>query len=517
MDINPIHLCYSHRELDSKIEYHEEPKEGNNLMLNLMQEEYPNQLPNSKLNKIPWELKQTAFHDNICILIFIAILIVFFFITYQNYVALEDHQKICNFVIVELNNFIKKLTLSHFILLCTCLILVSIILGLVQVFTMIYFCKIFIFGTISFTLIINLSLVIYLYIEKQWIYFLISTILMILLLFISKQIYKRFTFSIAFINLGSKILRKNPILWLVYLAVLLINLTTTGIYVSVFYLVIDNTFGIKNNAKERYTICLLLVFVGIYINDIIQNSTKIIVGAISAKWYFNSKISNSKAIFHTFVKGFGSICLGSLLSSITRFLKELISILEPNDNIKKLIILNSLWKLTEYFLYLVDFTLRYFNEYSFAYISIYNEDYFNSSIKMFKIFQYKGYDTLINDSIVKIILRLYMICLGIIGGITSFICMRVLENSEFSLINFSDSKIKWFTILISSFISIQIASVLSSIINSYIHVILICLIEHRDILDLEHSNDKDFRKIVPYLAPRPVNRVSNNEAIIYNR
>lgn len=503
MDINPTNLCYCHKDFDSDILYDEQIKQGDHLTLDLIQEKYPNRFLNPKLNKIPWELKQSTFHDRIFILIFVITSFVFYFIAFQNYTTLQDHQKISNLLIVELNEFIEKLTFVHFVISIISLTSISIIFGLIQIFTMIFFCKLFIFGTIFLTLIINLSLTIYLYIEKQWIYCLISIILMILIIYISKKAYKRFTFSLAFLNLGSKIIRGNPIFWLIYLGVLIINLIITCIYIFVLYLVMNNTFNIRNNTKEKYITYLLLVFIGIYINDIIQNSIRIIVGAISAKWYFNSKISNTKAIFNIFGKGFGSICLGSLLSSTTTFLKEIFTILKPNDNIRKLIILNSFWKLIEYFLYLLDFTLRYFNEYSFAYISIYNESYFKSSIKMFRIYQYKGYNTLINDSIIKIILRLYIICSGIIGGITSFLCIRILETSEFPLIDFSN--IKWVFIFIASFISIQIANVLSSIINSYIHVILICLIEHRDILNLEHSNDNDFRKLEPYLTSCPVN------------
>lgn len=450
-------------------------------------------------NKIPWELKRTRFHDPLFTLVFLVVVALFLGIAYvgfDNMYRLHRFQQILPSVILEK---IPQVEVSDLAVISIIALFSSLLLGFIQLISMLFVCKLFIMGALVLNCIVGLAASAYFYSEKQWKYFTVTAIYTFAIVYIAWKVHRRVSFSIKVIKLCSRMMRKKSSIWAIYLGMLVVNSLMLLFYVFVFYCV-ASTLKADPDFNNEYHVYLMLIFSGLYLSEIFQNSVQVIVGAICAKWYFNSDASTLRTVYNTFVKCFGSICLGSLLASMVTLLWEAFVFLRPNDKLLNVTLLKPLWKVIELSLYLLDIAVRYFNEYAFAYMAIYSRGYLKSSFKMFRIYNVKGYETLVNDCIIKLILRLYTVLSGILGGAMAYACLQLLGHPQYT----PSSSITWVLIVLSAVVAVQLSRMLSLIIDAYVHVLLICLVEHQDVLEWEHAQDEaDFRAIQPYLAPYP--------------
>jgi len=88
---------------------------------------------------------------------------------------------------------------------------------------------------------------------------------------------------------------------------------------------------------------------------------------------------------------FGSICLGSLLVSITQILRSLAS--DRNY-------------LLQCILSLLENILKYFNRYAFTQVAIYGKSYIDAATSTWKLILERGLDAVINDNLSNGVLNL---------------------------------------------------------------------------------------------------------------
>lgn len=470
---------------------------------------YQNTIPKPIQRKIPWELKKTRFRDPVFILSFIAVIVIFWSIAgtsfdnfnkqynFKNIIPSRDHQRV-----TELHN----INILQLVFLSIAGISVSLLFGLVQLISMLFICKLFIVGALVLNVIAGIAVSFHFYEEENWTYLVLTVLFTLMILGISWNIHKRVAFSNKMIKLCSRMIRENTSIWAIYLILILLHSIMFVVYFFVFYCVmstikLDGTTK-GENATNPYNIYAFLIFSGFYLTEIFQNSIQVIVGAICAKWYFGSDVSTTCLIYNTFVKCFGAICFGSLLASTVTTLKEFFVWMKPDNKALKLSLLTPIWVIVEFILFLLDIAIRYFNEYSFAYMSIYSKGYIKSSLKLFRIYNFKGYDTLVNDCIIKVILRLYLVFAGILGALTAYFCIQQLEPA---VLHSSNATVRWVLITLSTVMSVQLSRLLSLVINAHVHVLLLCLVQHRDVVESLHGEERDFRALAPYLGPRVVN------------
>lgn len=481
--------------------YKAKSEKKDDFLLNVLQYQQTFQLENKMTNKIPWELKSTSFHDSVFIVIPISIIYIICLISYQNYNVMIKSNRFDDLLSIGLLDKIRNMSIIQIECILIVFILISLFFALIQLVLILCFTKLFIFGAISLNLSLGISAMIYFYKEQLWKYFSGSLIFTLLIIFSSWKLHNRVKFSINIMNLASKLIQTNPSIWFIYVGAILIGSAVSLVYFFAVYCVISTLD--KNLEKEKlYQLYFFLLFVGLYLNDINRNSVQLIVGSICAKWYFKSEVSTIIALYNTFVKCFGSICLGSLLATTITVLKDIFILMKPSNNALNFTLLKPIWKLIKYILFVIEIGVKYFNQYSISYMAIYSKGYIKSSFKLFNIYNFKGYDTLINDSIIKIILRLYIVFSGILGCLTAVWCIHLFD------LNLSlSSSHSIIIIVISGFMSMQISTILSIILNGIVHVLLICLVEHQDVLAQEHYSDKDIQSIQPYLTPYPAYKV----------
>lgn len=451
-------------------------------------------------NKIPWELKHTRFHDAAFTVVFLIVVVVFLGIAYVGFDNMYRLHRFEHIIPWRLVAKLPQVEVADVVVVSVAAVFASVLLGFVQLLSMLFVCKLFIVGALVLNCTAGLAASAYFYSEQQWNFMGLTLLYTAVILYVAWKVHRRVAFSIKIIQLCSRLLRKKSSIWAIYVGMLVLNTTLSLFYVFVFFCV-ASTLRADPDIQNEHQVYLVLIFAGLYLSEIFQNSVQVIVGALCAKWYFNSNASTLRTVYNTFGKCFGSICLGSLLASVVTLLKEVCLWMNPSDKLHRIAVLKPLWKLLEIALYLLDIAVRYFNEYAFAYMAIYSRGYVRSSFKMFRLYHVKGCDTLVNDCIIKVILRLYTVFSGLLGGLTAYGCLRLLDHPQYSSGN---SSITWVLVVLSGVVAVQLSRMLSLIIDAYVHVLLICLVEHQDVLEWEHAqNEPAFRAIHPYLAPYP--------------
>lgn len=445
-------------------------------------------------NKIPWELRKTKFHDVLFIFLFLFVLGLFVIIAYEN---LENMYRIHEEKIQILLSRKKiygdqGLLYLDTVFIVILLIFASFFIGCLQLIVLVFFCKVFIVSALVVNIIVGVILSVFFYHKNLW-YCLFAIILFtIIVLLISWRFYDKIAFSTCVIQLGSRIIRKNFSIWLFYIITLTINSTLSFIYFLVLFSTIT-TWKAQSDSSLEYSIYGFLIFSGYYFEEIFQNSIQLIVGSIFAKWYFNSNIITITALYNTFVKCFGSVCFGSLFVAFISVINKIILFMKPGDKIIKLTFFKLVWKPIQLSMHILNFALQRFNEYAFAYMAIYSCGYIKSSYKMFKIYNNKGFDTLISECIIKIILKLYIILSGIIGGVSIYVYIQFFEPKYAK-----DQTFTWFLVGVSLIVSLQTSRLIALIINAYVHTLFICLIEHNDVVYWSHPNE--FYTVLNYMS-----------------
>ncbi|TID29779.1 hypothetical protein CANINC_001638 [Pichia inconspicua] len=325
------------------------------------------------------------------------------------------------------------------------------------------FYKAFIIGAFVLNLVVSTLLSIY-FVQHEMNRALIATIVFTLIVvIIAVKLRKKILFSTVIIKIGSQMMRSTPSIWIVYMFMLTLN---SVVMCSYFIILYTSYLTWKDDVDPnlKYYIGAFLIFSGYYLAEIFQNSTQVVVGAIVAKWYYESDVKTVKAIENTFFKCFGSICLGSLFSSIFSILKEVAILMKPSDKILQYPLLKPIWKAIQLIIFCLNYTLKYFNNYSFAYISIHSTGYIKASLKMYKLYCNKGYNTLISECIINLILKLYIVFSGISGAVISYLCLNLIQ-PEFTILN----PMGWLLVLASALLAMQISRMIALIINAYVY------------------------------------------------
>lgn len=182
---------------------------------------------------------------------------------------------------------------------------------------------------------------------------------------------------------------------------------------------------------------------------------------------------------------FGSVCFGALLVSIIEVLQEGLTIIlhDPvvlRRNILTDFICYSLRKILSF----LGWLLQYFNKYSFSYLSIHGTGYLNSSRKVFKLFKIKGLELLANNCIIDGSVKMYLILLTLLSGLTSFYYIKYMMP-----ILYQEKMYLFLLISVNLLMAFHVGWTLLNVINACVHVLFICLSQCSDILEKYHPNE----------------------------
>jgi hypothetical protein len=433
--------------------------------------------------KIPWEIKEQRIHDWIFVPVFPLVVGAFGVLSYEalktvvsnkNYTRISDH--------------IFKLGSHGILVTCVSVFTLVFLLGFLQMLGMLLFYKFFISFIFTIGIFTCMGLIWYFYSYQQWLLCGVGAIWLTITFFWIHRISSKLKFSAELMKSGSKMMRSNVSIWIIYTIMFLANTLAVMFYcivVSASYLAWKD----EMDKTSKYCVGAWLVFSGYYMYEVFQNSMNVIIGSICAKWYFQSEVSDYKAILTPFGNCFGSICVGSLLASIVSFLKELILFSKPNDRLLQNPVIKISWKIAQLTMIFLDYTIQYFNQYAFSYIAVHCKGYFKSSYRMYRLYNNKGFSVLLSESIIKIVLQFYLVFSGCFSGTLAYItCRWYLSNMKVENVSapVDVSILIWTVVVASSLIALQISRMTALMINVYVHVFLVCVIEYPEILQNSH-------------------------------
>lgn len=446
--------------------------------------------------KIPWEYTNTRYHDTLFMFVLGGIFCVFVTVSNDCLSYLYELNKgSLNLLLFKyaIDNDIKNnyhsIGLFFGISLSICLIL-----GILQLIGLVFFYRIFITCIFVLSTFTFITLAVYFYYQFQYVLCGATLAIMMGFYLLITILYNKVAFSVEIVKIGSRIIRSNITIWLIYLAMFVINSIGMLLYSIIVYAAYLK-WKEEPDLSIRYGMWMIVIFCGYYFNEVFTNSFHVIIGSICAKWYYESNVKDITVIHNTFLKCFGSICFGSLFASIISLLKDIILFNKPNDKFMKYPFVKLLWRLFEMLVLLINYTVQYFNEYAFAYMSIHSKNYMKSSYKMYKMYNTKGLSTLVSESIIKLVLKIYTVFVSVLTSTVAYCIIQQLKQPPHSLI-IGDS-LQWYIIVASGIFAMQICRMITTMINAFVHVFFVCLIENQDILQWTHP--REYLAIAKYL------------------
>ena len=292
----------------------------------------------------------------------------------------------------------------------------------------------------------------------------------------------------------------------------------------------------KIYSGSYFILLLLLFWTSSVLSNVLNTS---MAGCIAAWWSDIYKPSNNvlkKCFLRSCTTSLGSIAFGSLICAliktiriIFKFSADKISYFEVNNStVSK--IRNYLITFLQKGLSLIDKIARYFSNYAFIYLALYDLSFIEASSKVMNLFDEKGLTLIINDDIVEGIFFLSSNVVGILTLFTaSFYSNRLNFNRYLNfkfyhnqLISFYHHQLISFstdTILLYSFAYVSglfLSKILLTVLSASVSAIFVCYIESPEIFQSTHpelynSLSKSWKQIYPVRLPHMLNEDIESE------
>ena len=152
-------------------------------------------------------------------------------------------------------------------------------------------------------------------------------------------------------------------------------------------------------------------------------------GVLGTFWFVPDDAGSawSPAIHDSFVRAttysLGSICLGSLITSVLSTLRDVLHslrLMQRRTTLGPSILLCILECLTNF----LERMVSYFNKWAYVYIGLYGYDYLSAGHKVMTLFMDRGWSTIINDQIVSRVLTLVSLLIGLLTGCAGLLLSR---------------------------------------------------------------------------------------------
>ncbi|KAG4060414.1 hypothetical protein PC123_g4691 [Phytophthora cactorum] len=154
-----------------------------------------------------------------------------------------------------------------------------------------------------------------------------------------------------------------------------------------------------------YTLLLLSFYWGIQVFKNVVHTT--IAGTVAAFWYQTESASTTtSSLKRAMTTSFGSICFGSLIVALLQTLHELAMNRRKSRGAAACI--------AKCLLSFLESIMKYFNRWAYIYVGIYGYSFMQAGSSVSQLFLQRGFTALVNDDLVRIVIRLTAIGVGLI-------------------------------------------------------------------------------------------------------
>jgi len=176
----------------------------------------------------------------------------------------------------------------------------------------------------------------------------------------------------------------------------------------------------NNNVHVSVAATVLLLLSLFWTTEVSKNIVHVTTAGTVGTWWFSPddaagfwspavRDSWSRAVTYSF----GSICLGSLWTAMFHVLHTLARLARRHGNSSSRAGPSMLLCVLECLLRCTERLLTYFNKWAFVYVGLYGYDYLTAGQKVVRLFQERGWTTIIQDDLIQRALQLVTLALGL--------------------------------------------------------------------------------------------------------
>lgn len=176
---------------------------------------------------------------------------------------------------------------------------------------------------------------------------------------------------------------------------------------------------------------VFLFFAGYYISEVIKNVIHVTISGVYGTWYYLSGSDQGEpkspalgAFKRAMTNCFGSICFGSLITSILQLIHAIVRTLKQNAFDSGDICGGCGLLILDAILGFIDWLVRYFNHYAYVYLALYGKKYIISAKETVQLLRFKGMDALINDCFVNTSCNFYSLFVAYVATLFSYFYLR---------------------------------------------------------------------------------------------
>ncbi|KAH3685727.1 hypothetical protein WICPIJ_003302 [Wickerhamomyces pijperi] len=179
-------------------------------------------------------------------------------------------------------------------------------------------------------------------------------------------------------------------------------------------------------------ILFCVFFAGYYITEVIRNVIHVTISGVYGTWYYTSKSDQgepkwpaSGAFKRAMTYSFGSICFGSLIVTFVDLLRQGLNILKQSVASAGDGCAQCGFLVLDIVMGLVEWLARFFNQYSYSYISLYGDAYIPAAKATWRLIRQKGMDALVNQCLVGTALGFFHLFNGYVTALFAFLYLRL--------------------------------------------------------------------------------------------
>jgi len=297
----------------------------------------------------------------------------------------------------------------------------------------------------------------------------------------ARAVWSRIPFATANLVTATKAIKSNCGVTLVGYLVVIVAFGWSILWCSAvlglqhnIYKCETNADGIETCSNPNYGIIFGMALSFFFTQQVLKNVVHVTVAGVVGTWWFapDSKGCCGAAIFGSLIRAtttsFGSICFGSLIVAILQALRTLVDAARENEEFGSMLaccldcIIGCLQGLVEYF-----------NKWAFIYVGLYGYGYIEAGKNVMTLFKDRGWDAIIADDLVGMVLSMLSLVVGIITGVVSLLSF---QNTDW-FDSFDDNYKDTWIFIIGFLVGLVICSILMSTIDSAVLAVIVLFAE----------------------------------------
>ncbi|KAF4041230.1 Calponin homology domain-containing proteinoline transpo [Phytophthora infestans] len=228
-----------------------------------------------------------------------------------------------------------------------------------------------------------------------------------------RRVKHRIPLAVAQLRIAEAAISNNRATYVVALVFAVLQILWVVMWSLAVLGVISHSSQTLSNTQTRYggnhswafALLLLSFYWGVHVLKNVVHTT--IAGTIAAFWYQSESVNTTtSSLKRAMTTSFGSICFGSLIVAILQTLHELAKTSRKSRGAAACI--------AECLLAWLGSIMKYFNRWAYVYVGIYGYSFMKAGSAVSQLFHQRGFTGLINDDLVRIVIRLTAIGVGLV-------------------------------------------------------------------------------------------------------